>query len=347
VKLFRKAKSKFYWYDFTVRGHRYRGSTQETRSLKALQAASLKLASVMENTDPLPGKPTALGEVGERFLAWVDSGRLEDMTRKFYRNGWRLLKATPVAEVRVNQITGDCVEQLKFPGSAANANCALRTLRRMLHKAEEWKMIGHAPKIKMMKEHGRHLRLDNTAERKLLEGAKACTWRRRTFELFRDIVVLMRDTGMRNQRELYRMRIENLDWENRVIFVPDSKTPEGRRPVPMSRRVFELLHERCGTRTEGWVFPSKRSASGHLCSIDRLFREARRRAGLPKELVLYCARHDYGTRVLTRTGNLAAVMRTMGHRDVKTAMRYQHPELEVVRAALDYGTASETAEMRA
>jgi hypothetical protein len=28
----------------------------------------------------------------------------------------------------------------------------------------------------------------------------------------------------------------------------------------------------------------------------------------------------------------------MGHRDVKTAMHYQHPELEVVRAALDYGT---------
>jgi hypothetical protein len=26
----------------------------------------------------------------------------------------------------------------------------------------------------------------------------------------------------------------------------------------------------------------------------------------------------------------------MGHRDVKTAMHYQHPELEIVRAALDY-----------
>jgi hypothetical protein len=35
-----------------------------------------------------------------------------------------------------------------------------------------------------------------------------------------------------------------------------------------------------------------------------------------------------------RSGNLAAVMKTMGHGDVKTAMRYQHPELEVVRAAL-------------
>ena len=37
-----------------------------------------------------------------------------------------------------------------------------------------------------------------------------------------------------------------------------------------------------------------------------------------------------------RTGNLAAVMRTMGPRDVKTAMHYQHRELEIVRAALDY-----------
>lgn len=208
-------------------------------------------------------------------------------------------------------------------------------------------MIRHAPQIKMLKEHGRHLRLDDEAERKLLEGAKACTWRRRTFELFRDIVVLMRDTGMRNQRELYRMRIENLDWDNRVIFVPDSKTAEGRRLVPMSRRVTEVLRARCGTTSEGWVFPSSRAASGHLRSIDRLFREARQHFGLSRDLVLYCARHDYGTRVLMRTGNLAAVMKTMGHRDVKTAMHYQHPELEVVRAALDYGKANDIAQTHA
>jgi len=51
-------------------------------------------------------------------------------------------------------------------------------------------------------------------------------------------------------------------------------------------------------------------------------------------MVLHCARHDYGTWALMRTGNLAAVMKTMGHSDVK-AMHYQHPELDVVRAALD------------
>jgi integrase len=238
--------------------------------------------------------------------------------------------------LKVDQITGDCAEQSKFPGSSANANCPLRTLRRMLHKAEEWRVIGHAPKIKMMKEHGRHLLLDDEAEKKLIAAALACNWRPRTRELFRDIVILMRDTGMRNERELFRMRIDNLDWQNRVIFVPDSKTVEGRRLVPMSSRFFEILRNRCSARQEGWVFPSKRSASGHLRSICNLFRKARNTAGLPKELVLYCARHDHGTRVLMRTGNLAAVMRTIGHHDVKTAMHYQHPELEIVRAALDY-----------
>jgi hypothetical protein len=49
VNLFKKPKSKFYWYDFTVRGRRYRASTQETKSVMALQTASLKLAAVKEN----------------------------------------------------------------------------------------------------------------------------------------------------------------------------------------------------------------------------------------------------------------------------------------------------------
>jgi len=33
---------------------------------------------------------------------------------------------------------------------------------------------------------------------------------------------------MRNARELYRMRVENIDWNNRVIFNPNSKTKKGR-----------------------------------------------------------------------------------------------------------------------
>jgi integrase len=346
VKLFRKPKSKFYWYDFTVRGHRYRGSTQETKAVPASKIAGLKLAQAIEDSDQLPTKPTSLSEFSQRFFTWVEGARLEDKTKRYYRNGWRLLTLIAAAGIRLDQITSDYAERLNFGHSAANTNCALRTLRRMLHKAEEWKLIARTPKIKLLKEHGRSLRLDDAAESKLLAATANCSWRQRTSVLFRDIVILMRDTGMRNQRELYRMRIENLDWENRLIFVPDSKTPEGRRLVPMSRRALKILEDRCANRREGWVSPSARSVSGHISSIDRLFRQARAKAGLPRDLVLYCARHDYGTRILMRTGNLAAVMKTMGHRDVKTAMHYQHPELEIVRAALDYSPPAANNEVR-
>jgi hypothetical protein len=70
-------------------------------------------------------------------------------------------------------------------------------------------------------------------------------------------------------------------------------------------------------------------------TVDRKFRQARSEAGLPEKLVLYCGRHDYGTRVLQGTGNLAVVMRAMGHGSPSTAMKYQHPELEQVRRVLN------------
>src|SRR5229473_1385910 len=93
------------------------------------------------------------------------------------------------------------------------------------------------PKFKLLPEHERRLRLDDEAEQKLLVAARACNWKPSTFELFRHVIILARDTGMRNRRELYRIRVENLDWNNRIIFVPDSKTADGRRMIPMSDRV--------------------------------------------------------------------------------------------------------------
>jgi integrase len=114
------------------------------------------------------------------------------------------------------------------------------------------------------------------------------------------------------------VRIENIDWQLRAVFVPDSKTENGRRTVPMSDRAFDLLKGRCGTRKSGWAFPSTRSESGYLTTIAGCFRKARKQAGPSDDSVLYCGRHDYGTRVLKRIGNLKAVMLAMGHKDVKT-----------------------------
>jgi integrase len=317
VELLKKKDSKFYWYDFTVRGERYRGSTKETNAARASKIAGLKLAAALDGSNPLDRKAPTLREYSSKFLEWVKTARLEFQSRRYYRNGWRLLKKTSIAGVRMDRITADAAEALRFPGSPANANNALRTLRRILHKAKEAKLLTQVPEFKLFKEEGRSQRLDDESERKLLPVAE---------QPLKDIIIVMRDTGMRNVRELYRLRIENINFNNRVIFNPNSKSAKGRRFIPISDRVMEILKTRCNERTSGWVFQSVRKGK-HIGAalVNRQWVKARRAVGLPDDLVLYCARHDFGTFVMSKTGNLKAVMDTMGHADVKIAMTYQHP----------------------
>jgi integrase len=327
VELFKKKDSQFWWFDFKVRGKRYRGSTKETKENRARKIAALKLAQALEGSDPLNKKAPVLAAFAKQFTEWLETARLEAETRRYYLNGWRLLQTTAITKAKLDAITADMVEALRFEGSPANGNNALRTLRRMLNKAREWKIIRDVPRFRLFKEEGRYLRLDDEAERKLLAVAE---------QPLKDIIVVMRDTGMRNARELYRMRIENIDWTNRVIFNPSSKTKKGRRFIPISDRVLNILMVRCAGRKEGWVFES-RYKDKHIGAafVNRQWVKARKKAGLPDNLVLYCARHDFGTYVLQKTGNIAVVMNTMGHSDVKTAMTYQHPELNIVREAIN------------
>jgi integrase len=152
--------------------------------------------------------------------------------------------------------------------------------------------------------------------------------------LMKDVLIFIQDTGMRPE-EVVRIRIENINWSQRLMFNPHGKTRAARRHVPISERMLELLMVRCSDKREGWLFPSRRAKGGHLTTVAKQFREARSKAGLPASLVLYCARHTFGTAAYGATGNLAMVMKVMGQTDVRTAMRYQHPVLHPVRDAID------------
>lgn len=126
------------------------------------------------------------------------------------------------------------------------------------------------------------------------------------------------------------MRWEHLDWDNERYFVYESKSPKGRRYVPISPRVQQALLARYSEQKEGWIFPSKRARGGHLTTIAKQFAKARKEAGLPIDLVLYCARHGFGTEMYRATTNLFAVMNVMGHTTVSTTMKYQHQNIDEV-----------------
>ena len=191
-------------------------------------------------------------------------------------------------------------------------------------KAAEWGDIAAAPRIKLFKEEGRSALINDESEAKLLAVAK---------QPLRDILTIILDSGMR-PGEVFQMRWEDIAWDRGMIFIPRGKTPRSRRYIPMSDRVTMALHARRNGQTEGWIFPSD-SKPGHLTTVAKAFEKARESAGVSKEIVLYSARHTFATKVMGATGDLSLVMRALGHTNAQTAMIYQHPSLERVRAIVN------------
>src|SRR6266852_9084525 len=315
-------RGDFYHYHFWVDGKRYRGSTKKTTMAAARQVESRLMAAAEDNGDLAARKRSPILRGFQlRFFDWADKSKLAEKSKNYYKNGWRLLAETEVASMRLNAISRDDAEALIFPGGPSNHNNALRTLRRMLGKAEEWRVLKAAPKIKLHQERQRERIIDERIEARLLPFCK---------QPLRDVLMIMRDAGMRNQKEVFTMRWEHLDWSNSRYFVYDSKTPKGRRHVPISPRVLQALLARYSEQKEGWVFPSKRARCGHLTTVARQFQDARENAGLPDDLVLYCARHGFGTEMYRATKNLFAVMKAMGHAAVATTMKYQHQDIDEI-----------------
>lgn len=320
-------RGKYFHYDFAVAGRRFRGSTQQTSKSKARRVES-KLIDKAEKSGPsaILRRAPLLSVFGPRFVSWVDNGRgLAPNTRRYYRLGWQRISETALMGMSLDSITTEEVDGLHLSGSPSYVNQVLRTLRRLLGKAVEWKVIASAPNVSLLDEPEREQILDPESETKLMAVGK---------QPLNDVLISIQDAGLRPD-EVFRIRIENMDFVKRRIFNPNGKTKASRRYVPMSQRMADRLLVRCAGKTEGWLFPSAKAKSGHRTTVAKQFREARQEAGLPASLVLYCARHAFGTAVYEETGNLAMVMKVMGHTDVRTAMRYQHPILDPVREAID------------
>lgn len=323
-----KQRGRYWWFYCTIQGRRIRQSTNETKRERAeLVAQSQMLKLKDQGIDAAFVKAPTLAQFSEEFLQWVESCPRDADTKRYYTNGWRLLKPTSLARMRMDMISNAHCEMVQFPGSAYTANTALRTLRRMYGIAKELRRIVLVPKIALREETPRTAAMDSSAAAQIAGRMKGDP---------RDAFIVLRATGMRPE-ECFRMRWDFLDWENLLYRNPEGKTRTSRRPVPLLGDSLDVLRRRWaeqGQPREGWVFPKKRATSGHMETIHKAFVKARRAAGLPRTMVLYSARHGVGTDLAPIIG-LKATMDVLGHADVKTAMRYQHPDVLKLRAQLE------------
>lgn len=334
-----KKRGKFFHYEFMIDGRKYRGSTKQAVKSRAQTVEALLIAEVRNNGGNVNlRKAPLLREFSKRFLDFVEaqrvSGQLDLDTKRYYFSGWKLLERTGIANMRIDQIGTSDAAVLSFPGGPSNANQAFRTLSRMLHVAVDWRVLRAAPRIKLLKELGRTALIGSANEGLLLKHAP---------QPLSDVLMTIMDSGMRPE-EAMRMRKEHIFWDRNAVLVPYGKTLKSKRFVPLSNRMRELLLRRKDDQSP-WVFPSRRSASGHLTTVAKLWRATVKAANLEaadqnlspisRDLALYCARHTFATDMLAEGMSVPEVGDLLGHEDLKTTRKYLHPNTAGSSAIVD------------
>ncbi|HEY3967358.1 MAG TPA: site-specific integrase [Planctomycetaceae bacterium] len=142
---------------------------------------------------------------------------------------------------------------------------------------------------------------------------------------FRLIYAALRQCGAR-PGELCRATIADVDRVNRVITLKEHKTAHKTgqaRRIPIGKKLGELLDQAIGTRMIGPVFLCPSGRAWQVANLSRTYSRLRDSAGLPRDLVLYLARHECGTKICREKG-IEYARRLLGHTNISTTQRYMH-----------------------
>jgi integrase len=158
-----------------------------------------------------------------------------------------------------------------------------------------------------------------------------------TSQPLRDIAKIMLDTGMRPE-EVFRMRVENIDFKQKTIFNPFGKTKAARRTIPMTVDVLSLLSGRVKEAAEigtPFVFPSTCDALKPIGSVKKAHKAAVKRAKISGRVRLYDLRHTFATRAVASGADLPTLSALLGHASILMTMRYVHPAAEQKRLVME------------
>jgi integrase len=125
-----------------------------------------------------------------------------------------------------------------------------------------------------------------------------------------------------------------LDLANAVVWIPESKTPNGVAEVPLTEIAVEAFRRQMEIAGKGpWLFPHDRSPLGYQQSFKKAWGTALRKAGVPY-FRLYDLRSTYATRL--SAGGVADewVTQLLRQGDSTVFKKYSQMKLQMKREAL-------------
>ncbi len=153
-------------------------------------------------------------------------------------------------------------------------------------------------------------------------------------EYLRNIVRIISETGLRVYKELLPMKKDQVDFVNKTVWIPDSKTPNGVAELPLTEVALQAFRNQMRLAGRGeYLFPSDLNAEGHQRSLRTVWRLTLKRAGV-SYFRLYDLRSTYATRL--SAGGVADewVTQLLRQGDSQVFKKYSRMKLQMQREAL-------------
>jgi integrase len=153
-------------------------------------------------------------------------------------------------------------------------------------------------------------------------------------EYLRNVIRIITETGLRIYKELTPMKKDQLDLENRTVWIPDSKTANGVAEVPLTEIATEAFRHQLSLSGAGpYLFPNARNPDGHQKTFKTVWHATLRRAGV-RYFRIYDLRSTYATRL--SAGGVADewVTQLLRQGDAKVFKKYSQMKLQMKREAL-------------
>lgn len=328
-------RGRIYWSRIEHEGVVHQQSLRTKSKNVAIQLeAAIKTALVKGEYLTVKSCPT-LKEFEQRFFTHLRL-TVKPRTLVFYQEQYDVLLKSTLADRRLSMIDVAAVDEMKQWRAAqgvavATVNHVVRTLRRVLHQAEDWHLITRAPKLKLLPgENQRDYVLSNDEVTRLIEFAREGYPKSQ----FQYVIPVLVDTGLRITEACHLKRSDIWLGQSPHLTVTEGKSRYAKRDVPLTARAIAAIEAAWSKSKCPYVFTAngnRRPMTRHYATQQfRLLADALNM----KDAVLHSCRHTFCTRLGESGCQAFEIQKLAGHSSIIISQRYVHQGTKVMQDAI-------------